>query len=166
KEEGVIGAIGGGCDSVAPLLAGLERDAFDTLLCAGRYTLLDRSASEYLIPLALEKRCAIIVAGVFNSGVLATGVAPGARFDYSAAPPEVLHRVAALELACQQHGVALKAAALQFPLRNPAVGTLFLGPANLTELQDSLTHLAAAIPEAFWADADAVAMAPAARPHT
>ncbi len=165
KEEGVIGAIGAGCDSVAPLLAGLERDAFDTILCAGRYTLLDRSAAQRLIPLAREKRCAVIVAGVFNSGVLATGASAGARFDYSAAAPEILQRVAALEQVCRQHGVALKAAALQFPLRNPAVGTLLIGPANLVELDDSLTHLDAAIPEDFWADADAVVLGPVTGGH-
>ena len=45
KQEGVIGAIGGGCDSVGPLLHGLEHDAFDAILCAGRYTPLDAIAA-------------------------------------------------------------------------------------------------------------------------
>ena len=53
----------------------------------------------------------------FNSGILAGG----ATFDYAAAPPEVVARVAALRAACARFAVPVTAAALQFPLAHPAV---------------------------------------------
>jgi D-threo-aldose 1-dehydrogenase len=161
KGEGVVGAIGGGCDTTTPLLAGLERGAFDVVLCAGRYSLLDRSAADRLIPLAAENGVECLVAGVFNSGILATGAVPGARFDYSAASPEIVDRVRGLERACASADVSLSAAALQFPLRNPDVGAVLLGAGNVAELEDCMARLAEPIPDAFWDEADAVVSGPA-----
>ena len=153
KQEGVIGAIGGGCDSVGPLLHGLELDAFDAILCAGRYTPLDAIAAQKLLPLAAAKGCEVFIAGLFNSGILATGAVADARYDYGGASPAVLARVRVLEALCQRHAVALKAVAVQFPLRDPRVGTVLLGAANPGELRDSLAHLDASIAPEFWADA-------------
>lgn len=157
KEEGVVGAIGGACDSVAPLLAGLERDTFDTVLCAGRYTLLDRAAADRLFPFANAGKVEVLVAGVFNSGILATGALEGARFDYSAALPEVVDRVRRLEQACAKASISLAAAALQFPLRNPAVSAILIGPGSVAELNDCVAKLAEPIPEPFWSEADMAA---------
>lgn len=157
KQERVVGAIGGGCDTLAPLLTGLERGAFDTVLCAGRYTLLDRGAASGLLPLAAAKGSQFIAAGLFNSGILATGAVPEARFDYQAASPFVLARVRELQRLCRCHAVSLRAAALQFPLRDPRVGAILLGAANPGELQDSIARLDEAIPASFWIDADGAA---------
>ena len=161
RAEGVIGAIGGACDAVAPLLAGLERNAFDTILCAGRYTLLDRTAADRLLPTAIASETAVLVAGVFNSGILATGAVQGARFDYSAAPPEVLDRVRRLEQVCARASVPLATAALQFPLHHSAVDAILIGPGNVAELNDCLTRLAEPIPELFWSATDAAIAATA-----
>jgi D-threo-aldose 1-dehydrogenase len=155
KQEGVVRAIGGACDAIAPLLAGLERGSFDTVLCAGRYTLLDRSGADSLIPIAAASNVEILVAGVFNSGILATGPVPGARFDYSDADPAILDRVRRLERTCDDATVSLPAAALQFPLRNHNISAILLGSASVEELGDCMARLAEPIAEPAWREIDA-----------
>jgi D-threo-aldose 1-dehydrogenase len=98
----------------------LEEIQLDVILIAGRHTLLDRGA-DALLRRAEALGTAVITAGVFNSGVLATGSAPGARFDYGPAPAWVLQRVAALEQVAAHHQLSLPALAIQFPRRDPAV---------------------------------------------
>ena len=44
----------------------------------------------------------VMLAGVFNSGILATGSGPGAKFDYTAAPKAVVEKVKAIEEICQK----------------------------------------------------------------
>jgi D-threo-aldose 1-dehydrogenase len=150
KAEKIVGAIGAGCDAAAPLVTALGREPFDVVLCAGRYTLLDRAAAAELLPLAMRTGTRVIAGGVFNSGILATGATRGAHYNYNAASPETVARVQALDALCRDHGATLRAAAVQFPLRNPAIDAILLGAANPAELQDSLECLARPISQALW----------------
>ncbi len=134
----------------AEMLTRFARDAdFDCFLVAGRYTLLDQSALAELLPLCLERGVAVIAGGVFNSGILADP-RPGATFDYSVAPAELVERARRLGAVCERHGVPLKAAALQFPLAHPAVTTLLLGPRSAAELEENLALLRLELPAALW----------------
>jgi CubicO group peptidase (beta-lactamase class C family) len=63
---------------------------------------------------------AYLAAGVFNSGVLA-GPYDEAWYDYAPVARPVLDRARRSEQVCQRHGVALRTAALSFPLANPGV---------------------------------------------
>lgn len=92
-----------------------------------------------------------MVGGVFNSGVLASP-GPDARFDYRPVPPEIRARVDALAAACARHGVALPAAAVQFPLRHKAVTSIVIGARTQAEVEQNAAHLATAIPDALWAE--------------
>jgi len=71
RSQGVVGAIGAGMNSAAPLTWLAERCDLDCVLVAGRYTLLDRSAAECLFPLCRQRGIAVLAGGVFNSGILA-----------------------------------------------------------------------------------------------
>jgi len=149
RSEGTIGAVGAGMNQ-AEMLTRFARDAdFDCFLVAGRYTLLDQSALAELLPLCLERGVAVIAGGVFNSGILADP-RPGATFDYSVAPAELVERARRLGAVCERHGVPLKAAALQFPLAHPAVTTLLLGPRSAAELEENLALLRLELPAALW----------------
>jgi len=88
-------------------LAGLYEEV-PIVLLAGRYTLLDRSAGEELLPLCAELGVPLIAAGIFNSGLLAGG----STFDYGPAPPTALARRAQLDALCARHDVPLAAAAI------------------------------------------------------
>ena len=146
RSEGVIGAVGAGMNQVE-MLARFAREAdFDCFLVAGRYTVLDRDALPELLPLCVERDIAVICGGVFNSGILAGGT----TFNYALATPELLERAAELEAVCASHEVPLAAAALQFPLRHPAVASILLGPRSPAQLTDSLDLLELPIPAALW----------------
>ena len=107
------------------------------MLLAGRYTLLDRSADDELLPLCAERGVPVLAAGVFNSGVLAGG----STFDYEAAPDEILERRRALETMCARYDVPLAAAAIQFPLRHPAVASVVVGARSPDEIEEDVRLL-------------------------
>jgi D-threo-aldose 1-dehydrogenase len=146
RSEGVVGAIGVGMNQ-SELLCRFARDGdFDCFLVAGRYTLLDRSAAEQLLPLCLERGIAVLAGGVFNSGVLASG----ATYDYAPAPRDVLERAADLRATCARYGVPLEAAALQFPLRHPAVTCVLVGCRSSRELEQDFRLFELELPAELW----------------
>ena len=55
RAEGVVRAIGVGMNFSAPLARFIAEGDVDLVMVAGRYTLLDRSAAEQLIPVAVER---------------------------------------------------------------------------------------------------------------
>jgi D-threo-aldose 1-dehydrogenase len=146
RDEGVVGAIGAGMNQTAMLTRFVERLDLDVVLCAGRYTLLDRSAEGDLLPACLRRGTSVVVGGAYNSGLLAGGT----TYDYAPAPPEVLDRVAVLDRVCDEHGVPLRAAALRFPLRHPAVASVLVGCRSAAEVDDNADLFAMEIPEALW----------------
>jgi D-threo-aldose 1-dehydrogenase len=151
RTEGVIRAVGAGMNQVEMLVDFVREARFDCFLVAGRYTLLDRAALPELLPLCVERDIAVIAGGVFNSGILAGGTS----FDYRPAPPELLERAAGLEAVCARYDVPLAAAALQFPLRHPAVASVLLGPRSRAQLAQSLDLLDVQIPVELWAELSA-----------
>lgn len=148
KSEGLIGAIGAGANSGAVLAQLLERVDLDVVLMAGRYTLLDRSGEAFL-ELAGSKGVPVIAAGVFNSGVLADPK-PGARFNYSEADPELLVRAQRLAARCEELEVPLRAAAVQFAVRHPAVAAVLVGVRAPHEVDDAVAMAAHPIPDELW----------------
>jgi D-threo-aldose 1-dehydrogenase len=148
REEGVVGAIGVGMNQTAMLTRFVERLDLDVVLCAGRYTLLDRSAEEDLLPACVRRGTSVVVGGVFNSGLLAGGT----TYDYEPAAAEMLERVTALTRACVTYGVPLRAAALRFPLRHPAVASVLVGCRSAEEVDDNTELFEMDIPEALWAE--------------
>jgi D-threo-aldose 1-dehydrogenase len=146
RDEGVIRAIGAGMNQTE-LLCRFAREADpDCFLVAGRYTVLDRSATAELLPLCQERGIAVIAGGVFNSGILAGGD----TFDYEAAPPAVVARVTELRAACERRGVPLPAAAVQFPLRHPAVDCVLVGCRSVDELEQDVRNLELEVPAELW----------------
>jgi D-threo-aldose 1-dehydrogenase len=154
RDEGMIAAFGVGMNKADTLVRIAETTDIDCLLVANRFTLLDRTAEAVLLPLCAHKEIAAIAGGVFNSGLLA-GPTPGATFNYEPAPADLIERARSLAEICMNHGVPLKAAALQFPFRHPAVNAILIGPRSVSELDDDLEHLNLAIPEDLWAAVDA-----------
>ncbi len=150
RRQGVIRAVGAGMNQWG-MLADFARNAdFDCFLLAGRYTLLEQGALDELLPLCEEKDIGVFLGGVFNSGILATGASPGAKYNYADAPPEVLEKVSRIEAVCARHDVPLHVAALQFPLAHPAISSLVVGARSTEEMQANMAALWTAIPEDLW----------------
>ena len=152
REQGVVKAIGAGINEwqAAKMLA--ERGDMDIFLLAGRYTLLEQEPLDTFLPMCVERGIGIVLGGVFNSGILATGPVEGAWYNYNPAPPEILERVRRLQVICQRHGVRLIDAALQFPLAHPAVVSILVGAKHPNEARAPLDLLAARIPPVLWDD--------------
>lgn len=154
RSEGVISALGAGMNQ-AEMPARFARAAdFDCFLLAGRFTLLDRIGARDLLPLCLERGIAVVAGGAYNSGILADPEG-NAHYNYRPAPPELIRRALALKATCEEHGVALKAAALQFPLRHAAIPAVLTGCSSVAELEENLRMFQAPIPDDLWAELDA-----------
>lgn len=156
KSQGVIRAFGLGVNDSQVCVDVLTECDLDLILLAGRYTLLDRTAENTLLPLCNQKGVGLVIGGVLNSGILATGARHGALFNFQPASNIVLERVSQLELLCKEHGVSLPAAAMQFPLRNGQVKSVLTGPGRVDYLQENLRLMNQTIPEGFWTAAEAV----------
>jgi len=146
RSEGVVRQIGVGMNQWQALARFVRETDVDCVLVAGRYTLLDRSAGDELLPLCAARGCTVLAAGVFNSGILANGT----TFDYAPAPPEQAARAQALAAVCALWEVPLKAAALQFPLRHPAVGSVVVGCRSPAEVDEDVGLFGLPIPAGLW----------------
>lgn len=151
RDEGVVDAIGVGMNGSAMLSDFVRRCDIDVVMCAGRFTLLDQSATDDLLPAAREHGVAVLAAGVFNSGVL-TQAEPtdDATYDYLPAKAETISRARRLARVCRGYGVTLPAAAVQFPLLHPAVAGVVLGMQSPEEVTADVAAASAAIPTDLW----------------
>jgi len=152
RASGAIAAFGAGVNEWEICEALAHRGDFDCFLLAGRYTLLEQAALDSFLPLCEARDIAIILGGPFNSGILATGPVPGAFYNYSPAPPDILARVRRIEHVCQSHGVALKAAALQFVLGHPVVKSVIPGANTAAQVHANAALVDERIPPALWTD--------------
>ncbi|MFF7284519.1 aldo/keto reductase [Streptomyces griseorubiginosus] len=149
RSEGVVGAIGAGMNQVQMLTRFVRETDVDVVLCAGRYTLLDRSALDALLPAAVERGVSVVVGGAFNSGLLADPQ-PGATYNYSVAPPELLDKALRMKEIAGRHGISLRAAALAFCAAHPAVASVLVGARSAAEVHDCADQFAVPVPEPFW----------------
>jgi D-threo-aldose 1-dehydrogenase len=152
RRAGTIGAIGVGLNEADMSARFVRAGAFDCVLLAGRYTLLEQGALADFLPLCVQRGVSVIIGGPLNSGILATGARPGARYDYNEAPTEVMDRVRRIEAVCVRHAVPLPAAALQFPLGHPAVAAIIPGAISRAEISGNLDLFRRPIPPALWAE--------------
>ncbi|EEE35612.1 aldo/keto reductase [Rhodobacteraceae bacterium KLH11] len=152
RDAGEIAAIGAGVNEwqVCEKLLGLGD--FDGFLLAGRYTLLEQEALDSFLPLCEKRDVGIILGGPYNSGILATGAVPGAKYNYADAPEDILNRVRKIEAVCTAHDTPLIAAALQFVLGHPCVKTVVPGAVNAAEVQANVTLMDREIPPGLWSD--------------
>jgi D-threo-aldose 1-dehydrogenase len=164
RDEGVVRAIGVGVNEPEMCERFANAGDFDTMLLAGRYSLLEQPALATFLPLAQKKNISVLLGGVFNSGILATGSVAGARYNYQIAPPAVMAHVVRIEVVCASHGVRLADVALQFALAHPAVTSLVLGAVTPDEVRRNLASLTAPIPGALWRDLRAAGLLPDAAP--
>jgi D-threo-aldose 1-dehydrogenase len=151
RDEGVIAGYGPANRELDVNLRFVAETDMDCMMLPSRFTLLDRSAGDELLPRCLEKGIGVLLAGAFDSGILATGPVAGATYAYAAADAAVQARVRGFETTCATAGVALPAAALQFPFRHPCIASVVTGMSNAGEVDANLAHMAAPVPDDLWA---------------
>jgi D-threo-aldose 1-dehydrogenase len=155
REEGLVSAVGVGMNQWQAPLRMVRETGIDLVMLAGRWTLLDRSGQP-LVDECAARGVAVVAAAPFNSGLLARAwPGDGAYFDYGPATPQVLARARALAGICQRHGVSLPDAAIQFPLRHPAVVSVVGGMRSGEEVASTLARFATVVPDDAWTELDA-----------
>jgi D-threo-aldose 1-dehydrogenase len=150
RSAGVVKAVGLGVNEGAAVLEMMADFDIDCALLAGRYTLLEQATLEDLLPACEARGVKILLGGAFNSGILARGVQGDLKFNYVAAPPEVIERVGRIESVCRAHDVPIAAAALQFPYAHPAVATVLTGARSVAELRENVASFQRPIPASLW----------------
>ncbi len=148
RDEGVVKAIGLGMNHVAILERFVRDTDIDCVLVAGRYSLLNDDA-ETLFRLCDERDVAVLVGGVFKSGVLANP-SPAATYDYHPVDAAVLERVAAINEVCARYDVTLPAAAMQYVLRRESVAAVVIGARTAEEVSSDLSYLRVSVPDALF----------------
>jgi D-threo-aldose 1-dehydrogenase len=143
-----LGAIGIGVNEWEVLREAIDWGDWDVFLLAGRYTLLEQTPLDDLLPQCLRSGISVVIGAPFNTGILAGRDS----WNYRPAPPEIIDRVRMLEAICESHQVPLVAAALQFSLAHPAVAAILPGPRNVDEFEANAKLLQHPIPPALWAD--------------
>ncbi len=151
RSEGVIKAIGIGMNQAELLEWFLPRTDLDCVLIAGRYSLLDTSAGDRLLPECQRRGVAVLAGGVFNSGILADP-RPGARYDYRPASAELIERAQQIGRVCARHELPIGAVALQFTLRHPAVTAAVVGARSPAEIGEDVRYLGIDVPDAVFGE--------------
>ncbi|MEV8456950.1 aldo/keto reductase [Streptomyces sp. NPDC052095] len=149
REEGLIRAIGFGMNHSGPLASYVAEFDVDVVLIAGRFSLLDHQALDTLLPLCAKTGTAVVVGGVFNTGLLADPT-PGAMFNYRPVPAEALERARRCRELCAEYGVPLTAAAIQFPLLHGAVSSVVLGCRSAAEVTANAAAARFPVPDELW----------------
>lgn len=162
RDEGLVGAIGIGSMVSQALDRAVRGADLDVIMVAGRYTLLEQPAAAAVLPACDERGTRIVVASVFNSGLLAHAEPRrDGRYEYGELPPELWERLLRIVAVCRNHGVPLPAAALQFPLRAASVASVVVGGSRPAHLRQNVEYAALEIPGDFWNELAADGLIPA-----
>ncbi|MCE0492416.1 aldo/keto reductase [Vibrio salinus] len=154
RSQGLVKAIGMGCNEHEIFKQSMQYTDFDCFLLAGRYTLLDQTADDGFLDDCVKKNISIISAGVFNSGILATGPVKGAYFNYAPASTEILAKVRKIYQVCNKYNVPPIAAAIQFPFRHKATISVLLNALSEKHMANNMDYLYQSIPTEFWKEID------------
>jgi D-threo-aldose 1-dehydrogenase len=155
KAAGDIKGYGLGVNEWQVIRDALQETDLDISMLAGRYSLLDRDAGESFLPLAQARGMALVLAGVYNSGILAAPKDGRRKFNYADADPAIVARVEALRAVCDDHGVPLAAAAIRFPMRHPATTCVVIGAKTAAQLRQNVEWFDTPLPETLWPALDA-----------
>jgi D-threo-aldose 1-dehydrogenase len=155
REEGIVRSVGVGANHVWEAERFVEECGIDVVLLAGRWTLLDRSAAEFL-ERCLEMHVAVLAAAPFNSGLLASAwPSPDDHFDYVGASHDIVEAARQLATTCEAYGVVLPHAALAFPLQHPAVASVVAGMSSPSEATANASWVSTPVPSGLWRALDA-----------
>ena len=153
RAQHVVAAIGAGMNQTTMLAAFARHTDMDLLMLAGRYTLLEQSALDDLLPLCEQRGIRVVAAGVFNSGLLSRSApTPDARYDYGRAPAELVQRARQIDDICRFHQAELPSAALAFPLAHPSVVSVCVGARSPDQIERNTRLYRSGVPDALWAD--------------
>ena len=152
REQQVVKAIGFGINETDLMIEAIKSTDVDVCLLAGRYTLLEQEPLDELFPICEQQGVGIVLGGVYNSGVLATGPISGARFNYAPADANTLAKAGRLQEVCRRHDVPLPAVALQFAYAHPVVVSACIGARDEKQQTRNAELFESSVPVDLWDD--------------
>ena len=151
KEEKVIKAIGVGLNDADICAKFAYEGDFDCMVLAGRYTLLEHeSALNTFFPIVDKKNIGIILAGVFNSGILAKGIGDNVTYNYDKIPNHIREKYIIISEVCDRYNVPVPAVALQFSYANKLISSMILGMDRLEQIKQNISFFNHSIPDDLW----------------
>lgn len=156
RADGALDTIGVATTDPVAALALVEAGHVDSVMIAAAWSLTRRGA-ERLLDRCADLAVPVLLAGPFDSGLLASDRPdPSAPSTYRTATAQDLDRASALADCCAQYCVRLPQAALDFPLRHPAVTGVVVGMRSSAEVVADLALADPTPPEELWEELDAV----------
>ncbi|AXG81926.1 aldo/keto reductase [Streptomyces paludis] len=155
KETGVARAIGVAGGDTETIREYVETGHFDVLLTHNRWTLVNRTADR-LIDAAAGRGMGVVNAAVFGGGILASGTGASRRYGYRDAPEELLAAIRRIEALCQEAGVPIAAAAVQFSVRDPRISSTVVGVSRPSRIAQSVAAVERDIPAALFDAVDEI----------
>jgi aryl-alcohol dehydrogenase-like predicted oxidoreductase len=147
KAEGTIGAIGLGCWDAPTTVELIETGCFDVALVACRYTVIEDSMHEGIIPAAKKHDTGVIVGGAFLQGTLAT--IQRERFEdirragkYDEFDEKTVGKILAIYDLCDQAGLNIVEMAIRYILEDQDIHSLVTGAQKVSEMADNLAYAA------------------------
>ena len=151
KEEKVIKAIGVGLNDADICAKFANEGDFDCMVLAGRYSLLEHeSALNDFFPIVDKQNIGIILAGVFNSGILAKGIGDNVTYNYDKIPNHIREKYIIVSEVCDRYNVPVPAAALQFSYANKLISSMILGLDRLEQIKQNISFFNHIIPKDLW----------------
>lgn len=127
-----------------------------------RYNLLSRAPEKELFPTALELGLGIITWSPLMHGILSGHLFTASGSEQLSAkmlqglPPETGEKARAFEKLCDEAGLEPSLVATAWPLQNPAVSTVLLGPRTVEQLANSLKAAELKLDENLLAELDKI----------
>ncbi|MDC0624719.1 aldo/keto reductase [Alphaproteobacteria bacterium] len=151
KEEKVIKAIGVGLNDADICAKFANEGDFDCMVLAGRYSLLEHeSALNDFFPIVNKNNIGIILAGVFNSGILAKGIGDNVTYNYDKIPNHIREKYIIVSEVCDRYNVPVPAAALQFSYANKLISSMILGMDRVEQIKQNISFFNHSIPNDLW----------------
>ena len=150
REEGIVRAIGLGVNESAVCVDVMQACDVDCFLLAGRFTLLEQEPLDELLPQCTKNNVSIIIGGPYNSGLLANADRQRATYDYKPVSDSLWDKAVSIRSVCGSYNVDIRAAALQYPLRHPAVAAVIPGMWKVDEVSKNIELFHTEIPSELW----------------
>ena len=150
KDRKLIKSIGVGLNDATMCTKFAKEGEFDFMMLANRYTLLEQTALNKFFPIAKERKIKVILAGVFNSGILIKGLNSKSTYEYRPVSDDIKNKYIKIENVSKKFKIPLAAAALQFSYAPDVVSNLVLGMDHPHQIKDNIDLMNLDIDRNFW----------------
>ena len=157
QDEGVVRFVGTAANDPDANGPFIETGEFDVAVVPDAWSLLNQSASRTIFPAAEKHDVGIVLATPLERGLLATGPVEGIDYLNRDFTPEIVGHAGKIKQVCDDHGVPMVAAALEWCLRHPLVATTIPGAQTPEEAIQNIEAVTVDLDDSFWADLEPLA---------